>query len=89
MKHNDSVNAASFSPDGENVMTGSGDYKGGTVQVWHVAEDTVHPLDQPIQGDPEQLLAEWQKKLGLKLDEQTGRFEYLTEDGERVGKERR
>jgi hypothetical protein len=29
----------------------------------------------PIEGDPAQLLEEWQKKLSLKLDEKTGKIE--------------
>jgi hypothetical protein len=33
------------------------------------------PDAPPIQGDPEELLKEWQKKLALKLDEKTGKIE--------------
>lgn len=35
------------------------------------------PDAPPIQGDPEELLKEWQKKLALKLDEKTGKIEPL------------
>lgn len=31
----------------------------------------------PIEGDPKELLKEWQKKLGLRLDEETGEIEPL------------
>ena len=35
------------------------------------------PDAPPIQGDPEELLELWQKKLALKLDEETGKIESL------------
>ncbi|MGD2084604.1 MAG: hypothetical protein PVH61_00320 [Candidatus Aminicenantes bacterium] len=35
------------------------------------------PDAPPIQGDPDELLKEWQKKLGLRLDEKTGKIEPL------------
>jgi hypothetical protein len=35
------------------------------------------PDAPPIQGDPAELLKEWQKKLALKLNEETGKIEPL------------
>jgi hypothetical protein len=35
------------------------------------------PDAPPIQGDPDELLELWQKKLALRLDEKTGKIEPL------------
>jgi hypothetical protein len=35
------------------------------------------PDAPPLQGDPEELLELWQKKLALKLNEETGKIEPL------------
>ena len=34
-----------------------------------------HPDAEPLKGDPAQLLGEWQRRLGLRLDEKTGKIE--------------
>jgi len=39
------------------------------------------PDAPPIQGDPEELLKEWQKKLALKLNEETGKIEPMYPPG--------
>jgi WD40 repeat protein len=68
-------NAVAFSPNGRTVLTGSFD---GTARLWRAdtgeAEGKIIRHD-PIEGDPAQLLEEWQKKLSLKLDEKTGKIE--------------
>jgi WD40 repeat protein len=60
------------------------DDKGDKMQVAvRVTEDTIKivtlhldiPNAPPIEGDPDQLLEEWQKKLSLKLDKKTGKIE--------------
>jgi hypothetical protein len=48
---------------------------GDSIKIINLRFD--QPDAPPIQGDPEQLLKEWQKKLALKLNEKTGKIEPL------------
>lgn len=77
MRHNSSINSAAFHPDGKTVLTGSSD---GTVRLWKV--DTRKYLETTFKNDslkPKELLEQWQNKLVLILNEETGKIEPLPE----------
>ncbi len=63
MRHENGVRAVAFSPDGHRILTGSDDT---TARLWSI--ETGSDSD-PIVGDPEQLLIEWQRRLGLKIND--------------------
>jgi hypothetical protein len=45
---------------------------GDSIKIINLRFD--QPDAPPIEGDPSELLELWQKKLGLKLDEKTGKI---------------
>jgi WD40 repeat protein len=63
MRNSDWVRAVAFSPDGRRLLTWSDD---NTARLWCV--ETVSDAD-PIAGDHKQLMTEWQRRLGLKINE--------------------
>jgi hypothetical protein len=46
---------------------------GDSIQIIDIHFDK--PDAPPLQGDPDKLLKEWQEKLALKLNEETGKIE--------------
>jgi hypothetical protein len=48
---------------------------GDSIQIIDLHFDK--PDAPPLQGDPDKLLKEWQEKLALKLNEETGKIEPL------------
>ena len=48
---------------------------GDSIQIIDLHFDK--PDAPPIEGDPEVLLKEWQEKLALRLNEETGKIESL------------
>lgn len=59
---------SSFTPDGRQLVTGHWD---GTVRLWEVADSLSFEGQSPeyLHGDPEELLDEWQRLLGLVIDD--------------------